>query len=179
MKQKIITILLVVLVSLNIAVGAFLYFQNKELKNLKAVYAESLLPENVEPAKQLSDEETSKIKKDIQSLQFQSLVDQEKQLMGTVLNVSADSITIKTRLKQLDKLKDADLSDAYTLEFKEADYKVGLDSQTKFEGKELAQLKEGDDVVIESDQSIYGKDTFTASKVVFSEPKPLTELKEE
>ncbi|KKQ44206.1 MAG: hypothetical protein US63_C0031G0006 [Candidatus Moranbacteria bacterium GW2011_GWC2_37_8] len=175
MNNKLIILLLAVILCLNVIGGGVLYFQKKELSDLRSKYSNISLLQDSSAAKAVTGEELVKIKDKLAELQFKSLVDSEKQIQGTIVNISNDSMTVKTQIKELDKLKDVDLTQGYIVESKDVEYVVAFDANTNFDSREKAALKQGDLIRAESDQTIYGKDTFVAKAITYLYPLEFSE----
>lgn len=178
MSNKLVILLLAVMLCLNIVGGYMLFSQNKRINNLSGqLVSSSFSQKSGLDAKEISAEEFQKIKQDVNELQFRSIVEGERQIIGSISNISADSITIKSLVKQFDELKGIDLNQPYALNSKEVEYKISIDGQTAFEGRDKSALQIGDQIKAESDQSIYGKETFIAKKITYFEPLKLSNEK--
>ena len=94
------------------------------------------------------------------------LINDTREIRGTVGSVSGKAIKVSAEIVDLDKIKDATSEDVSTFTKIKKDFTVMTNDQTKFLGSKLSGIKNGDSIKVNTNDPVYTQDSITATIVI-------------
>ncbi|MDI6777876.1 MAG: hypothetical protein QMD77_01685 [Patescibacteria group bacterium] len=94
------------------------------------------------------------------------LIANTRELTGTVASVSGSTLKVEAEIVNLEKIKETAADDPETFAKTKKNFSVATNDKTEFLSKKLVDIREGDSILVYTNDAVYTLDNITATRIV-------------